>query len=244
MAANTILDDAKAAAKAAADVAAKAAADADAKARAAKDAADKSKAASDAATEAAAKATEDPTNAEAKNAADAAAKTAAAEAAAAKAAADAADAANRLAADAAAKATEAQKLADSGAESEAGGAANGQPEKGPTATNAVPPMAVAASTSTSYYDLLKAVVSDPKLTGPEKKEIVDHLKGISPTSDRLTYRTAICILGLIAIVTIAAIWNIAKGTTVPDGLIAIASGAVGGLAGLLSPSRSSDPHSP
>lgn len=234
MAANTKLDEARATAKAAADLARKAVADADAKARAAKDAADGSKAANDAASAAEAKATEDPNNAEAKNAADVAAKFATEQEAAAKAAADAADAANRLAKDAAAKAAEAQKIVDSLTQ-----------EDEPAATDTMSAKFGGASNSTSYYDLLKAVVSDPRLTGQEKQDILDHLKGISPTSDRLTYRTAIVILGIIAIVTIVAIWVIAyHKTEVPQGLIAIASGAVGGLAGLLSPSRSSDPHSP
>jgi hypothetical protein len=124
-------------------------------------------------------------------------------------------------------------------------AANAAKEAVELPANTVSPLVVAAPTSTSYFDLLKAVVADQNVKGDEKKQLLLQLKGMSPTSDRLTYRSAIWILGLIAVITIIAIWNIAKGSPdkIPEGLIAIASGAVGGLAGLLSPSRSSDTHS-
>ena len=140
---------------------------------------------------------------------------------------DAADAAAKDAADAAAK-----DAADAAAKGAADAAAKG----------ATAPMFVTAPIATSYFDLLKAVVTDPKMSGDEKKLLLLNLKGLSPTSDRLTYRTAIWILGIIALMTIGGIWHISltQGAKVPEGLIAIASGAVGGLAGLLSPARSSD----
>ena len=106
-------------------------------------------------------------------------------------------------------------------------------------------MLVAAAPATSYFDLLKAVVVDQTLSGEQKKILLEQLKGSSPTSDRLTYRLAIWILGFIALVTIVAIWHLTSqpnALKVPDGLIAIASGAVGGLAGLLSPARGADTH--
>jgi hypothetical protein len=146
-------------------------------------------------------------------------------------------AADEPAADPAAKAAADEPAADPAGKS--------PKDNGAADAGAAPPMFVAAPPSTSYFDLLKAVVSDQKLSGEDKKLLLLQLKGISPTSDRFTYRTAIWILGLIAVVAIFAIWHIATGKIdVPQGLIAIASGAVGGLAGLLSPSRASDPHSP
>lgn len=112
-----------------------------------------------------------------------------------------------------------------------------------SATKETPQTLIATAVTTGYYDLLKAVVLDHRLSGSEKKEVLLQLKAISPTSDRITYRTAILLLGLIAIITICAVWNLMwNGKNVSDGLIAIASGAVGGLAGLLSPSKNSDPH--
>ena len=102
---------------------------------------------------------------------------------------------------------------------------------------------VSTSSSASYFDLLRAVVVDPELTGDQKQMMLKELKSSSPTSDRLTYRLAISLIGIIAMLAIVVIWHLLARTTpasVPDGLIAIASGAVGGLAGLLSPSRSGD----
>ena len=98
---------------------------------------------------------------------------------------------------------------------------------------------------TAYFDLLKAVVTIPNISAQDKLALLSQLKGSSPTSDRLTYRTAIWILGAIALLTIGAIWHLSAVATgankVPEGLIAIASGAVGGLAGLLSAGKSADP---
>lgn len=98
---------------------------------------------------------------------------------------------------------------------------------------------------TAYFDLLKAVVTIPNISAQDKLALLSQLKASSPTSDRLTYRTAIWILGAIALLTIGAIWHLSAVATgankVPEGLIAIASGAVGGLAGLLSAGKSADP---
>lgn len=143
----------------------------------------------------------------------------------------------------------AEKIADAkvGAETVAADAADAAAKAQDAAVNGAketPQALIATAITTGYYDLLKSVVLDHRLSGADKKEILVQLKEITPTSDRLTYRTAIILLGIIAIITICAVWNLMwNGKTVSDGLIAIASGAVGGLAGLLSPSKNSDPHS-
>lgn len=93
---------------------------------------------------------------------------------------------------------------------------------------------------TSYYDLLRGVVSDPKLTAEEKQKMLDELRK-SWTSDRWTFRWAIWILGLIVVLVIVAIWRLTEvgdgKIQIPEGLIALGSGAAGALAGLLSPGR-------
>lgn len=104
------------------------------------------------------------------------------------------------------------------------------------------PKAGAASPflGSSYFDLLRSVVTAQDLTAEQKKTLLDGLRKASPTSDRLTYRLAIGLLGVIALFTIGATWHLLSQKTaaqIPDGLIAIASAAVGGLAGLLSPGR-------
>ena len=117
---------------------------------------------------------------------------------------------------------------------------NGSPEtKSPAVTFSSP-------ATTSYFDLMRAVIADPHLTSADKTTLLIELKGVSPTSDRLTYRTAILILGFIAALTIVAIWHLVSipDAKIPDGLIAIASGAVGGLAGLLSSSSATDSRTP
>jgi len=93
-----------------------------------------------------------------------------------------------------------------------------------------------------YFDLLRTVVIDPNLTGPEKEALLAALKGMSPTSDRWTFRWAIWILGLLAVLTVVAIWMIAlnKELEIPAGLVAIGSGAAGALAGLLN-NKGSEP---
>ncbi|GAB3642967.1 hypothetical protein GCM10027423_36030 [Spirosoma arcticum] len=95
--------------------------------------------------------------------------------------------------------------------------------------------------STSYYDLLRDVVTDPNLSADEKQKLLDELRKNSPTSDRWTFRWAIWILGLIVILVIIAIWWLTyqgQGKiTIPDGLIALGSGAAGALSGLLTPGR-------
>lgn len=116
-------------------------------------------------------------------------------------------------------------------------------------TTKTPPqkdLSVQPAAQTSYFDLLKAVVVDPKMTGSEKEQLLMKLKGMSPTSDRWTFRWAIWILGFVSILTVVAIWCLAmhnQGEDVPAGLVAIGSSAAGALAGLLNSSRGSEPHS-
>jgi len=97
------------------------------------------------------------------------------------------------------------------------------------------------SEPTEFYGLLKAVVIDPNLSPEQKKSLIDELRKSSPTSDRWTFRWAIWILGLVVILTVIALWSLSAGEyEIPDGLIAIGSGAAGGLAGLLTPGRNQE----
>ncbi|MBK7462654.1 MAG: hypothetical protein IPJ50_07925 [Betaproteobacteria bacterium] len=92
--------------------------------------------------------------------------------------------------------------------------------------------------TTTLYDLLRDVLADPKLDYEQKQKLIDELRKASPASDRWTFRWAIWILGLVVILTIVALWALsADGHIVPEGLVAIGSGAAGGIAGLLTPGR-------
>ena len=95
--------------------------------------------------------------------------------------------------------------------------------------------------TTSWNDLVRIVLTDPQLTPEQKKMLVDELRKTTPTSDRWTFRWAIWILGLVVILAVIALWVLSYyGKNIPDGLVAIGSGAAGGLAGLLTPGRSTD----
>ena len=88
----------------------------------------------------------------------------------------------------------------------------------------------------SLYDLMEKVLSDTKLTSDEKIKLIDELRKNNPASaDRWGPRVAIWILGASIIITILCITCISiKGYGTNDGLLAIGSAAVGGLAGLIS----------
>jgi hypothetical protein len=230
------LEELKGAAKTAADAAEAAAAEAASKVMLAREAQSAYDAAKEAAVTAEARAADDPTNADAGASAADAKSDAAAKGATLEAAKAAANAAGETAAAAAKKARAAQDAVDR---------ASSQGSGSKDSTGSPSPASVPPATYASYLDLLKAVLTDPNISGEDKRQLVSQLKGISPTSDRLTYRTAIYLLGLIAVIALGALWHvaIAHPDMIPQGLVAIASGAVGGLAGLLSPSKSPDPHS-
>jgi hypothetical protein len=91
--------------------------------------------------------------------------------------------------------------------------------------------------------LLRVVLTDPKLEWEQKQKLIDELRKANPAGDRWTFRSAIWILGLVVLLTIVALWVLsAAGHKIPEGLVAIGSGAAGGLAGLLTPGRDRDNH--
>ena len=95
----------------------------------------------------------------------------------------------------------------------------------------------------SLYDLIKIVLEDTQLKPEDKLKLIDELRKNNPgTSDRWTYRYAILILGGVVLLTIAVLWHLTKlpAANIPDGIVAIGSAAVGGLAGLLSPGKGSE----
>lgn len=97
---------------------------------------------------------------------------------------------------------------------------------------------MSSESNPSLYGLMEKVLSDTNLSNKEKVELIDELRKNNPAaSDRWSPRVAIWILGAIAIVTVICI-TFLKGAA-SDGLIAIGSAAVGGLAGLISQSQCS-----
>lgn len=89
------------------------------------------------------------------------------------------------------------------------------------------------SKPTTVNDLILAVLHDARLSAEEKRVLIDEIRKNNPgTADRWTYRWAIYILGGVAAMTVIGLiliasWNL----TAPDGLVAIGSASIGGLAG-------------
>ncbi|MCL9805880.1 hypothetical protein NAT51_10125 [Flavobacterium amniphilum] len=89
------------------------------------------------------------------------------------------------------------------------------------------------SSNQALYPLMEKVISDTTLTSKEKIKLIDELRKNNPVAyDRWAPRIALYILGATAIATIICI-AISNGET-NEGLIAIGSAAVGGIAGLVS----------
>jgi len=94
---------------------------------------------------------------------------------------------------------------------------------------------------TTLVDLMKMVLSDSKTTPEQKKMLIDELRKNNPgASDRWAYRWSVWILGGAIILTILCVSILAGfDAKPPEGLLAIGTGVVGALAGLLSPAQRS-----
>jgi hypothetical protein len=100
---------------------------------------------------------------------------------------------------------------------------------------------MAKETSKSINDLVADIGADPTLQPDQKVKLLTALQSITPPlqSDKWIYRMVVIALGVGLVITI--IGGIVSNLTgqpksLPDGLIAIGSAAVGALAGLLAPS--------
>lgn len=101
------------------------------------------------------------------------------------------------------------------------------------------------SDQTNPYSLMEKVLSDRDLKVEDKLKLIDELRKNNPiTTDRWAPRVAIWILGLTVITTVICVTVIIiNEKTSNEGLIAIGSAAVGGLAGLISqsPRKTAEP---
>lgn len=93
-------------------------------------------------------------------------------------------------------------------------------------------------------DAIRATISlisgDSSIPSEARIKLLDALQGI-PTplqTDKWIYRLVVCFLGLTVIGTVIGGFIIAgkSAQTIPEGLVALGSAAVGALAGLLAPS--------
>lgn len=98
------------------------------------------------------------------------------------------------------------------------------------------------SESTSVNDLIAIVIQGPE-TNKEKIKLINEIRKSSPIlADRWLYRYSVWFLGAAVTMTIGIgfgmVWS--TGNSVPDGLIALGSAAVGALATLISPTISQE----
>ncbi|MFA7239117.1 MAG: hypothetical protein WC091_03330 [Sulfuricellaceae bacterium] len=106
------------------------------------------------------------------------------------------------------------------------------------------PADMVSKPASNYFELVELVLKDTKLEWEQKKLLIGELRKGNVT-DRWTFRWAIWILGASVLLTIGALWALSNGKyDIPDGLVAIGSAAAGGLAGLLTPGRSSGRDTP
>ncbi|MHA6910630.1 hypothetical protein ACQUJS_19800 [Ralstonia pseudosolanacearum] len=85
------------------------------------------------------------------------------------------------------------------------------------------------------YSLIKDVLDGP-YTPSQKRKLIDEIRKSSGI-DRWSSRTAIWVLGFIAPFSIASLVFFNPTSPVLTGIVAIGSTAVGGLAGLLAPTK-------
>jgi len=92
----------------------------------------------------------------------------------------------------------------------------------------------------TLQELIQQVTNDPSLPPDQKIKLLSNLQKLSSPlqSDRWIFRLVVAFLGLAVLLTIIGgfILNFKTAATIPEGLIALGSAAVGALAGLLAPS--------
>jgi hypothetical protein len=99
---------------------------------------------------------------------------------------------------------------------------------------------MANNTKDTLQELIQQVTNDNSLPADQKVKLLTSLQKL-PTplqSDRWIYRLVVAFLGLAVLFTIIGgfILSFKTAVTIPEGLIALGSAAVGALAGLLAPS--------
>lgn len=92
----------------------------------------------------------------------------------------------------------------------------------------------------TLQELIQQVTNDASLPADHKVKLLGNLQKLSSPlqSDRWIFRLVVAFLGLAVLFTIIGgfILSFKTAATIPEGLIALGSAAVGALAGLLAPS--------
>lgn len=89
-------------------------------------------------------------------------------------------------------------------------------------------------------ELILQITNDPSMASDQKIKVLESLQKLSTPlqSDRWIFRLVVAFLGLAVLLTIVGGFylSIKTAASIPEGLIALGSAAVGALAGLLAPS--------
>lgn len=92
----------------------------------------------------------------------------------------------------------------------------------------------------TLQELIQQVTNDGSLSADKKVKLLGSLQKLSTPlqSDRWVFRLVVAFLGFAVLLTIIGGFylSIKTAATIPEGLIALGSAAVGALAGLLAPS--------
>lgn len=92
----------------------------------------------------------------------------------------------------------------------------------------------------TLQNLIQQVTNDNSLSSDQKVKLLESLQKLSTPlqSDRWIFRLVVAFLGLTVLLTVLGGFylSIKTAATIPEGLIALGSAAVGALAGLLAPS--------
>jgi len=92
----------------------------------------------------------------------------------------------------------------------------------------------------TLQNLIQQVTNDNSLSSDQKVKLLESLQTLSTPlqSDRWIFRLVVAFLGLTVLLTVLGGFylSIKTAATIPEGLIALGSAAVGAMAGLLAPS--------
>ncbi|MEO1085107.1 MAG: hypothetical protein AAFY88_12775 [Acidobacteriota bacterium] len=103
------------------------------------------------------------------------------------------------------------------------------------------PTSISDTPSDEFAQLMALVLANDDLTTKDKKTLLREIRKASPLRNRSLYLVVVIALGTVVLITV--IWGFAlvslaepAKATLPAGLVALGSTALGALAGLLAPS--------
>jgi hypothetical protein len=112
--------------------------------------------------------------------------------------------------------------------------------RGATLVQPSPAAVTVSPQDPTLYELMRLVLINPDIDTQDKKQLIDELRKNNPAmDDRWTYRYATWFLGGVVLLSVIALWSLGNSgkSEISQGLVALGSAALGGLAGLIAPNR-------